>query len=100
MTSWADEVAALGKSHSAKLRKYVIATNTDPQFRHVDMIREGWSTGDEGRRGACCVRFSKCRYASPMGMGSELETSFRRPHPHPNVADVTSLKASRTVVSR
>ena len=62
MTSWADEVAALGKSHAAKLRKYVIATNTDAQFRHVDMIREGWSTGDEGRS----LTDGRIEWASPV----------------------------------
>ena len=47
--AWHEEVEALGKSHSLLLRKYAIAVDTDPRFRHVDLIREGWHSDDEGR---------------------------------------------------
>ena len=39
----------LGVSHAQLLRTYVIATEKgDARFRHVDLIREGWSSDDRG----------------------------------------------------
>ena len=48
-STWSAEVDELGKCNARKLRAYVIAVNTDPAFRHVDMIQQGWSSADEGR---------------------------------------------------
>ena len=47
--AWEREVDALGASHAVRLIQYVIAVEiSNDAFRHVDLIREGWSSNTPG----------------------------------------------------